>query len=206
MSRIVGAMSGTTSMYPTSRELLPLPLLLILQIGACADSRPHEVEDRILEIPMSQQRMVTRNDLGGQWPFTIGIGTLGCNAAAVMFRADGRTYAINDAARNAGFASVEPIRIVQSRGWPSNPLKSLPQDARMNIFEESIRCERMSAALSYSSDPCKRRLRETHILTDAQLSQIEAEGRERLWPPLESEHVSLGPLVEVGLKLCSSAP
>jgi hypothetical protein len=179
-----------------------LHLLLVLQVGACADSRPREVEDRIPEMPIGQQRTVTRNDLGGQWPFTVGIGTLGCNAKAVMFRTDGRTYAINDAARNAGFASVEPIRAVQSQGWLSNPLRSLPQDTRMSIFEESARCDRLHEV----SNSCKERLREVHRISQADLIQIEAEGRERLWPPLEPERVSLEPLMEAGMKLCSASP
>lgn len=187
------------------RTLWPLHLLLVIHVGACGDGSSRAVDDPIVEVPSDQQRTITRSDLSGPWPFTVGSGTLGCKSEAVMFRTDGRTYAINDAATVAGFAPVEPIRVVQSQGWPSNPLRSLPQDVRMNIFEESMRCERMYAAISNSSDPCKRRLRETHSLTEAQLSQIEAEGRERLWPPLESERVSLGPLIEAGLKLCPSS-
>src|SRR5688572_25242683 len=99
--------------HPYRRKLLPMHLLLLmLHVGACSDSGPQTVQDPIVEIPTDQQRTITRSDLPGQWPFTVGRGTLGCKAQAVMFRTDGRTYALNDAATVSGFASVEPIRAV----------------------------------------------------------------------------------------------
>jgi hypothetical protein len=70
----------------------------------------------------------------------------------------------------------------------------------MNIFEQSVRCDRPQEA----SNACKERIRERHRISQADLIQIEAEGRERLWPPLEPERVSLDPLMEAGMKLCSA--
>jgi hypothetical protein len=72
----------------------------------------------------------------------------------------------------------------------------------MSIFEESARCDRLHEV----SNSCKERLREVHRISQADLIQIEAEGRERLWPPLEPERVSLNPLMEAGMKLCSASP
>ena len=46
---------------------------------------------------------------GDLWPFTVSNGTLKCDRDAVIFVADGRTYAINGFARSRGFADVGPI-------------------------------------------------------------------------------------------------
>jgi hypothetical protein len=39
-------------------------------------------------------------------------------------------------------------------------------------------------------------------LTDDELKQIDAEGRERLWPPLLPRRADLSPVIDAGIKLC----
>lgn len=174
-------------------------LVLLLLFGACGERGARHVDDPIPEITSNQQRAVTRSELRYQWPFTVGAGTLGCVSNAVIFRADGVSYSLNDAAKSRGFPAVDPIWQVQGSGPPSNPLKGIVQDDRMRLFAESASCDGPNAT------DCKRRLRIKHALSDAEFNQIEVEGRERLWPPLTPKRISLEPLIEAGLKLCPSS-
>ena len=173
--------------------------------GASAACQRADAPARALipDIPASQQRAVARTDFDWKWPFSIGHGTLGCTDAAVVFRYDGKTYALNDAARARGFAIVDPIWRVQSPGWPSDPLQKLAQDDRQKVFAQLMACEgdgaidtRPQAAL------CRQNLARGRGLTEPELKQISAEGHERLWPPLQRERASLAPLVEAGQQLC----
>jgi hypothetical protein len=42
-------------------------------------------------------------------------------------------------------------------------------------------------------------------LTDAELQQIDAEGKERRWPPLAPAYASLDPILEMGMTLCGAS-
>ncbi|MCA1563912.1 MAG: DUF2511 domain-containing protein [Acidobacteria bacterium] len=168
--------------------------------AACADGSPG-VSNPIPDLPLNQQRTVTRTDFNWEWPFTIGVGTLGCASGAVVFRSGNVTYALNDAAAK-GFASPRPIQLTVDAG-PRNPLARIKQDTRMQIFAQTVACRASaSAEPSPASAPCTQRIRDTHGLTEDELKQIEAEGRERRWRPLPAEYTSVAPLVDEGLKLC----
>jgi hypothetical protein len=69
----------------------------------------------------------------------------------------------------------------------------------MQVFASSVACEK-------AADParCKQQLREARTLSEADLNQIDAEGRERFWPPLVPKRISLDRLIDAGLKLCQS--
>ena len=165
-----------------------------LIVAGCGDSPSQlRVADPIPGIPENTQRTIARTEFPRQWPFAVGTGTLGSLDEGVVFRVDGTTYALNDAAAARGFARVEPIRLTQHR-TPSNPLVRLTQNRRMQIFSESSAC--------VDSAPCKQRIRALHAISDAELKQVEAEGDERRWPPLSPERVSLSPIIDAGLKLC----
>lgn len=123
--------------------------------------------------------------------------TLGCMASAVVFRTAGRSYAVNDAAKSRGLLAIDPIWAFQSEP-PTNPLGRITQDERQRIFAASTACD----ARQTETAACRERLRSAHNLSDADLKQIDVEGAERLWPPLERRHFSLEPIVEAGLKLC----
>ena len=85
--------------------------------------------------PLLSSAPWSRTDFDWKWPFSIGHGTLGCSDAAIVFRYDGKTYALNAAARSRGFAIVDPIWRWQSGGMPSDPLRRLSQE----IVSESSR-------------------------------------------------------------------
>lgn len=172
-------------------------LVLLLLVGACGENGAQRVEEPIPDIPSNQQRSVTRSEFRYDWPFTVGAGTVGCAAGAVVFRTAGLSYALNDAARLRGLAPVDPIRQIQGSGPPTDPLKRMKQDDRMRIFAAAASCDDAADATE-----CKRRMRSTHTLSDTELNQVEAEGKERRWPPLSPARINLDPLIDAGLKLC----
>ncbi|MCA1649342.1 MAG: YebY family protein [Acidobacteria bacterium] len=174
-------------------------LVLLVLFSACDKKASPQIGDRIPDIPVSQQRTVTRREFGWKWPLTVGVGTLGCISDAVVFRAGGVTYGLNLTATSRGFAPLDPIWATQSSG-PREPLKRLTQDQRMRIFAEASACEK---ARPPNQGQCQQRILDTHHLSEPELQQIDAEGRERSWPPLSPMRRSVTPLVDAGLTLCT---
>jgi hypothetical protein len=163
--------------------------------AACSGNAPRVVEDPIPDLPPSQQRTVTRSDFDWRWPFSVGVGTLGCQSGAVVFRHRSTNYALNEAAAKHGYASPQSITMPEASRPPTNPLSRLKQERRMQIFVASTKC---------STEPCRKQLQATAGISAAELKQIEEEGHERVWPPLPRKPKDLAPLVDAGLKLCQS--
>ena len=180
------------------RGVLGAGLFVSFICSACS-GQSNQVSDPIQGFPAAQQQTITRGGVDKNWPLTVGRGTLGCLSGAVVFRFNGASYAVNDAARAQGFASIEPLLEVQPSRGPSNPLGRLTQDVRMQIFAESAACEARGGSEQHE---CIRGIRARHRLSEADLKQIMDEGRERSWAPLRREKADLKPLVDRGLKLC----
>lgn len=175
-------------------------VLAAVLFGACGPSSDeHVVEDPIEGIPLAQQETIVRRTIAKDWPLTVGKGTLGCRAGAVVFRAGGTTYGVNDAARAQGFASIDPIRAPEPSPPPSNPLKGRTQDERSQIFLELSKC---SARTPQTAGDCTRALGARYRLTDWDLRQISTEGEERSWAPRQRRPANLQPLVDRGLMFC----
>ncbi|WP_378737536.1 DUF2511 domain-containing protein [Nocardia brasiliensis] len=68
--------------------------------------------------PTSSSQAVAGENLGYLWPFTVDRGTIECRAGAeaVFVAPDGKSYALNDKAEQAGLPSVEPLRATGSSG------------------------------------------------------------------------------------------
>jgi hypothetical protein len=181
---------------------LPVPLFCVLCLFACGNEGPPAPVELIPDIPPTQQRVINRSDLLEEWPFSVRTGSLGCVSGAVVFRTGNLTYAMNDRARARGWATPEPIRVRATSPLPTNPLPGVPQDTRMAIFAQAARCESMTGAPRAETTNCKKRVRESHGLSEADLKQIEAEGAERFWSPVVRPLMTLEPLIDMGLKLC----
>ncbi len=167
--------------------------LCCLALAGCGGNT-RGVADPIPDIPSAQQRTISRQDFRDRWPFEPGTGTLGCAEGAVVFRVQGLTYALNDAARSRGYPSVESLVVSQSRP-PSRPLGRITQDQRMRIFRDAAACAPADAG-------CRQRLAVSRGLSAEELSQIEDEGRERSWPPLAAPRRSTTEVVDAGRALC----
>lgn len=174
--------------------------------AACGRGGPAPIADPIPDLPLTQQRAVERTDFDHQWPFSVGKGTLGCAAGALLFRHEGKTYALDEAAESRGFARLDPIWRYQGSGWPKNPLTRLEQRKREEIFAVAMACGDgpLSAEREVETLACRQRLRQVSEITDAELTQIEAEGRERFWRPLAQPRASLDPLRAAGRALCTA--
>ena len=179
------------------RRLLTV-VLATMALGGCRDTRP-PVEDPMSGVPLTQQRTISRSDLGHEWPFTVGTGTIVCDAGALSFRTGGATYALSQGAGTRGYANINAIRRRQGSGPPSDPVSSVKQDDRMKIFAEASECGAAADALSRA---CKARIRERYRLPESDLARIEAEGAERYWPPLELPFMSLDPVITLARQLC----
>lgn len=173
--------------------------LFVSSICWACSGQPNPVPDPIQGFPAAQQQTIIRGGVEKDWPLTVGRGTLGCRSGAVVFRFNSASYAVNDAARAQGFASIEPLLGVQPSRGPSNPLGRLKQDERMQIFVESSACQ---APAGSEQSECILGVRARHRISEADLKQITAEGNERSWPPLRRGKADLQPLVDRGLKLC----
>ena len=174
--------------------------LAMMAVAGCRETRP-AVEDPLPGVPLTQQKTITLNDLGHEWPFTVGTGTIVCDAGALSFRAGGTTYALSQGAGTRGYANINAVRRRQGSGPPSDPVSGVTQDLRMKIFAQASECgaaadarvARVQGAPSASAIACRR----------ADLTRIEAEGAERYWPPLELPFMSLDPVIDRARQLCS---
>lgn len=158
-------------------------------------SRP--IDDPIGNVPLNSQRAVSRVDFSFRWPLSVGAGVLGCDQDnRILFRTQGVTYQL--AGRTDGAAGVEPLRIPEPSPPPTNPLRRMKQGDRMAAFASMTAC-----ASQPSSDLCASATLERFGLSREEWTQVEAEGRERRWPPLTREYMSLEPLIASGRTLCA---
>lgn len=93
-----------------------------LVISACGGGAGQRDAARSSPVPLpeptSSSQAVGSENLGSLWPFTVDRGTLECRAGeqAVFIAPDGKTYALNDKAEQAGVPGVEPLRVDGSGG------------------------------------------------------------------------------------------
>jgi hypothetical protein len=170
--------------------------------AGCGRSTP-VVSEPVPGVPTAQQRTITRTELGYQWPFTVGVGTVACDGGALAFRSGAKTYALSREAGTRGYANVDAIRQVQGGGPPSDPVSRLTQDVRMNLFAQTSACGNApDGERSRRGSDCKARVRERSGVSDSELTRIEAEGVERNWPPLKPVLISLDAVIAAAGQLC----
>ncbi|WP_228832784.1 YebY family protein [Nocardia brasiliensis] len=97
-------------------------LCCALAISACGGgSGPKDPAHRdgvALPEPTSSSQAVASENLGYLWPFTVDRGTIGCRAGeqATFTAPDGKLYALNEKAEQAGLPGVEPLRATGAGG------------------------------------------------------------------------------------------
>jgi hypothetical protein len=92
--------------------------LLLLMLTACggsgAGSRPHSGSTAPVPLPSptGTAQALSEKNLGYMWPLTVDHGTAECRKGeqAVFQAPDGRTYALNERAKEAGYADISAIR------------------------------------------------------------------------------------------------
>jgi hypothetical protein len=87
-------------------HLFLLTIVLAFLLGAsCAQS------DNASSDESARGRLVTKADLGDQWPFTVESGYVDCpDGVSAIFRTADAVYGLNGMATSRGFAEPDPIR------------------------------------------------------------------------------------------------
>ncbi|MGW3991872.1 DUF2511 domain-containing protein [Amycolatopsis sp. NPDC004772] len=95
-------------------------LASVLVLTACgAGARDPESTTAVpLPPPTSNRQPVTQANFGYLWPLTVDRGTLECRGAdqVVFVGADGKAYALNDKAEEAGVPGIGALRKEGSQG------------------------------------------------------------------------------------------
>jgi hypothetical protein len=169
---------------------------IMLTATACSNGS-RRIDDPIGNVPVTRQRAVSRVDFSFRWPLSVGAGVLGCDQDnSILFRTQGVTYQL--AGGTDGVAGIERLRMPEPSPPPTNPLQRMKQSDRMAAFASMTAC-----AAHPSDDRCPGATLERFGLSRNEWTQIEAEGRERRWPPLSREYMSLDPLIAAGRTLCA---
>ncbi|MFE0021751.1 DUF2511 domain-containing protein [Amycolatopsis sp. NPDC059021] len=89
-----------------------LGLALTAACGGSGANNPPNSAPVPLPKPTSNRQEVSRQNLAYMWPLTVDHGTMECRPGpqAVFVAPDGKAYALNDKAAEAGIASIEPLR------------------------------------------------------------------------------------------------
>ena len=180
------------------RRPISVGVTLCTVVGAACGAHGRQVSDPVAGVPLSHQRAISRADLGFRWPLSVGVGTLACGeGGAVLFRAQGVTYRL--AGSPPGAADIQSLRILEPSALPSNPLRRMKQRDRMEAFKAMLACG--------SGDLADRACAQTTLvrfgLSSDEWMLVEAEGRERQWPPLTRQLMALDALVDAGRALCA---
>jgi hypothetical protein len=171
--------------------------------GAGCDRSAEVVLDPVPGVPPEHQRTITRSELDYRWPFTVGGGTVACDGGVLAFRSNGTTYALVPGAATRGYANVDAIRAVQGSGPPTDPVSRLTQDVRTRIFAQTSACARAGGAeRPRRVSECRAHVRETSGVSESEMARIEAEGKERNWPPLAPVLMSLETVIAAAGELC----
>jgi hypothetical protein len=99
--------------------------VMVLTITACTNNKKH----------------VSKGDYGQDWPFSVESGTVQCvgDELHIIFKADGSTYALNEAAKSSGeYDDVEDI----IRSDANYPGRKIMMDLSAIEFEGLKLCNR----------------------------------------------------------------
>jgi hypothetical protein len=166
----------------------------LLAAGGCG-SRTTAITDPLPGVPLNRQRTISRAEFGFRWPLSVGV--LACDSQqTILFRTQGTTYALNGDPRRG--SDIAPLRLYEPSGPPSNPLRRLKQEDRMRAFVSVSSCASHVSDVNCLNDTLQRL-----GLSRDDWALIDAEGKERRWPPLTRDLMPLDPVVAAGRDLCA---
>jgi hypothetical protein len=153
----------------------------------------------------SNRQLITRDQLGNEWPFVVASGILYCerNGNHVVFESGGIHYAINRSARAVagqnGYVPVEPILKQLPQPPVNGRLDRVPEPVRRDVFREAARCD---GAGTFGAAPCRANILTRTDITPAELQQIVEEGIAVAWPPMPPRLADVSPILTRGVALC----
>lgn len=153
----------------------------------------------------ANERSLSRADVGADWPFTVDAGVLACEPGNhVVFKAGGKTYAINGSAKGAaaanGYVDSDPIVARRPLGETKERVDRLAEAERQRLFTALVDCEARAADEAIAR--CKAQIRTDAKLTDHEGSLIAEEGINAGWPPMSPFLASVSGVIQRGLELC----
>jgi hypothetical protein len=177
----------------------PVTVLTSCALLCAAGCGSHEtpITGAVPGVPLSHQRTITRGEFGFRWPLSVGVGVLACDQqGAILFRTQGTTYELSGNPGNG--SDVQVLRVAEGSGPPTNPLRRITQVDRMRAFESVTSCA------SHPNDThCVDKTLQRLGISRDDWALIEAEGKERRWPPLTRDMMPLDPLLAAGRDLCA---
>ena len=217
----VGLWAVSIVMALTARDILPT--------DTPTSAEPVQVEATL----SSNERFISQVDYGKDWPFSVEEGVLSCDPSSrgggrldVVFTTGGVSYALNGTAIDSGYAEIDPIRRLGPPLGQAEPLTTMPEAERRQLFADMVNCENnankeaerrfptnfagvqmtdFSAKLEEAdqlTDSCKESLREGAALTEAEFDRIGWEGVVLGWPPLSPSRMNVSQIIQDGLVLC----
>ncbi|MFF4694221.1 DUF2511 domain-containing protein [Streptomyces chattanoogensis] len=98
--------------FAAASALAGLALLGLTACGGGGRTEPHTTDPVALPSPTGTKQKMSEKNLGYTWPLKVDHGTAECRKdnQAVFTAPDGKTYALNDRARNAGYRDIDPLR------------------------------------------------------------------------------------------------
>lgn len=159
--------------------------------------------------PKEGEALVSQQDYGDKWPFTVENGFLSCvdeglklgvRISSVLFRTGNTVHGLNGTARDQGYPAPTSIRKTQSFG-SVQPITRLPEAKRRSIFANVVACEDANPSRE-ASQSCKAKLRQAEKLSADELRTISYEGTTAGWPPLDPTYMDVQPVIAKGLSLC----
>ncbi len=168
--------------------------LLLGVVTAACERGSTRLDDPIAGVPLARQRAVSRFEFGFRWPLSVGAGVVGCDQqGTILLRTQRVTYALTGPSNR--IADLAGLRMPEPSGPPTNPLRRITQADRMAVFASVMSC-------ASPDSPCAQAAVQRFGLSRDEWAQVDAEGRERRWPPLTGELMPLDPLIAAGRALC----
>ena len=218
---------------PTSAEPVQVEATLS-EDAAPEDGLAEQSSSYRRRVQASNERFVSQVDYGEDWPFSVKEGVLSCDPSRrgggrldVVFTTGGVSYALNGTARGSGdYAEIDPIHRLAPPLGQVEPLTTIPEAERRQLFADSVDCEDNAnkeaerrfptdfAGVQMTdftakfeeadrlADSCKESLREGAALTEAEFDRVGDEGVELGWPPLSPMQMSVMQIIQDGLVLC----
>jgi hypothetical protein len=102
----------------TASAMTGLVLLALTACGAGGGTEPGTKDPVPLPSPTTTKQTMSEKNLGYMWPLDVDHGTAECRKGdqAVFTVPDGTVYALNDRARQAGYADIGPVRASGDNG------------------------------------------------------------------------------------------
>ena len=155
----------------------------------------------------SEPLIISRAEMGDDWPFTVENGELRCDRDRVTFHTDGKMYALNGAAKTFSSNAKDILEISRANPafvmTPENPVRRLDESVRREVVKQMAEC-RAGRISNVGFEQCPEFINAKFKIDEEERERIVSEGMILGWDPHRLPGISLGSLIDLGLELCGS--